>query len=77
MNGYEFWQNVNIKKHNECWEWKKCRHNKGYGLLCFNESKTKSKGMKKAHRVSYELYYGDIPEGMSVLHSCDNPVCRM
>jgi len=32
-------------------------------------------GIKGTHRVSWELHYGPIPKGMSVLHKCDNPPC--
>jgi hypothetical protein len=54
-----------------CWLWEKSTANCGYGKIRYGDnSKT-----THAHRVSYELYKGDIPKGFSVLHRCDVPCC--
>lgn len=52
-----------------CWEWAANKDAKGYGLLAF---KGKS---YRAHRLSWELTNGPIPDGMLVCHKCDNPSC--
>jgi hypothetical protein len=52
-----------------CWIWVGSRGPNGYGMMSRN-SKT-----VRVHRVSCEAYHGPIPDGMSVLHSCDNPSC--
>lgn len=51
-----------------CWEWTGWRAH-GYGYF-FHEGKD-----QRAHRVSYELFVGSIPDGLVVMHSCDNRPC--
>lgn len=48
-----------------CWLWTGSLNNKGYGQFNGNY----------AHRKSYEMHVGPIPEGMNVLHRCDTPSC--
>jgi len=54
-----------------CWVWMGCVANSGYGLA---QSNRRGK-LVSAHRLSYEAYKGDIPEGMIVAHACDNRLC--
>lgn len=51
-----------------CWYWTSSTRN-GYGVLVLNYKKI------AAHRISYIIYKGEIPSGMVVCHSCDNPIC--
>jgi hypothetical protein len=64
-----FWQKVDIGLENDCWHWQGCKNEKGYGVAG-HQGKT-----KKAHRLAYELLVGTIPDGMCLLHTCDNPSC--
>jgi hypothetical protein len=54
----------------ECHIWTAAASKKGYGKFVF-EGRT----WELAHRVAYKLYSGPIPDGLSVLHRCDNPYC--
>lgn len=53
-----------------CWVWMKALSRRGYGQVS-----NPSGGMDLAHRRSYEVYVGPIPDGHGVLHRCDNPPC--
>jgi len=57
---------------NGCIEWTaKAVHNKGYGKI----SSSRDIGPLRVHRVVWVLNNGEIPEGLFVMHSCDNPKC--
>lgn len=51
-----------------CWEWAGARNPKGYGKFKIGEA-------IGAHRASWLLYRGPIPDGLCVCHACDNPSC--
>jgi hypothetical protein len=52
-----------------CWVWTANLNSKGYGTISV-EGRS-----KLAHRVSYEIYVGKIPDGLDLLHRCDNGRC--
>ena len=60
---------LKVEKTSDCWEWRGWKNDAGYGLLEISGK------YKRAHRVSYELHKGVIPEGMVLLHKCDNRGC--
>jgi len=51
-----------------CWLWTAGLNKSGYGLFYLNWAMT-------AHRASYALYKGEIPDGLYVLHKCDVKCC--
>jgi len=52
-----------------CWIWTSAVNTWGYGQFCFNRK------AHSAHRFSYKLYRGEIPNGLHVCHHCDNRLC--
>jgi hypothetical protein len=64
-----FWSKVNIPDLFLCWEWLGYRDHNGYGELGVNGRTT------SAHRLSYTLNIEAIPDGLFVLHKCNNPAC--
>ena len=62
-----FWKMV--KKTDSCWVWKGTQFGHGYGnFRCCGDS-------CPAHRMSWIITHGRIPEKMHVLHHCDNRLC--
>lgn len=52
-----------------CWIWKGTVMKNGYGYFEFYYK------MYRAHRLSYELFKGEIPDGMQLDHLCRNRAC--
>ena len=62
-----FWEKVDIS--GDCWNWQGSTYGGGYGTL-----KVGGRAVG-AHRVSYWLVHGHIPDELNVCHHCDNPLC--
>jgi len=52
-----------------CWLWTACKNRDGYGIFQM------AGRPQKAHRVSYEMHVGPIPEGLQLDHLCRNRGC--
>lgn len=52
-----------------CWLWTGAVNNCGYGVFKLDGRTV------LAHRFAYTLVHGEIPEGVVLLHTCDNPRC--
>ena len=61
-----FWRNVH--KTDGCWPWLAALNHGGYGV--FSDGR-----YERAHRYSWKLHNGTIPDGLCVLHSCDRRDC--
>lgn len=66
-------ENISVDPDTGCWVWQKHIGAWGYGM--FGRSSGGVRKTYKAHRASYELYVGPIPDGMMICHKCDNPAC--
>jgi len=64
----DFWRYVDQPQVG-CWEWQRGHNAKGYGQVWFCGE------MRDAHRLAWFLAVGEIPNGLCVLHTCDNPSC--
>lgn len=64
-----FWKKVSPEPNSGCWLWTACVFPAGYGKLMV-EGKTES-----AHRVSYRMHVGEIPDGLELDHLCRVRCC--
>ncbi len=64
-----FWSRMDAHDLRECWEWQRAKDENGYGVCDFFNRQY------RCSRVAYTLAFGVIPEGLQVLHRCDNPPC--
>lgn len=65
----KFWKYCIPGAPDECWEWQGNIGTNGYGRF-------RCAGTTYAtHRLSYEIHNGPVPDGLNILHKCDNPAC--
>lgn len=67
-----FWNKVDTGATGGCWLWTGAKNEKGYGVIGRGG---RGSGNEKAHRVSWMIHFGPIPDGLFVCHKCDNPAC--
>ncbi len=65
-----FWTKVD--KSGECWLWLGAKRSSGYGKI---NAGGITGGKVSAHRLSYIMSFGPIPDGLCVCHKCDTPTC--
>ena len=70
----KFLNNYYVDRHSGCWIWNNKYHdNGGYGFISVIINKKST--YLRAHRLSYMIYYDEIPKGMIICHICDNKLC--
>lgn len=62
-------QRVQLDPHSMCWVWQGYKTSDNYGKISIAGK------MQLTHRVSYAIFNGEIPEGMTVNHKCLNRSC--
>jgi hypothetical protein len=69
-----FWEKVVKADGDGCWDWNGSKDGHGYGRI-MSPREMGPRQPLLASRVSWEIHNGPIPEGMHVLHHCDQPSC--
>lgn len=64
-----FWEKVDKRSDDECWNWKGLLNTNGYPTISICNR------YWLAHRMSYLIHYGKISPDLYIMHKCDNPKC--
>ena len=70
-----FWKYVAKGGPDECWVWTGNKHWFGHGMVCLGRDRHPKGKNIGAHRASWMINRGPIPDGKCVCHKCDNPAC--
>ncbi|KKN85505.1 hypothetical protein LCGC14_0278280 [marine sediment metagenome] len=65
-----FFEKINKNPITGCWNWTAHKSKSGYGYISVTGDR-----VRRAHRVSYELFVGPIKPGLFICHKCDNRGC--
>lgn len=65
----KLYSGANVRGADECWEWRRMTDRKGYGRIRWGGRQ------RPAHRLMYEITFGEAPPALQVRHKCDNPPC--
>ncbi|WP_375378285.1 HNH endonuclease [Hymenobacter cellulosilyticus] len=69
-----FW--AKVEKTDSCWNWTGALNKAGYGVTRGQVTPAAPKGaVRKAPWISYELVHGPVPDGLPLLHACQNRRC--
>ncbi len=70
-----FKDKMSIPDENGCINWLGAKSCGRYGAISIGSRNDGTKKKHNAHRISYEIFVGEIPGNMCVLHKCDNVHC--
>jgi HNH endonuclease len=63
------WERVTPEPNTGCWLWTAAVSDTGYGSVRLGQK------CINAHKLSFETHVGAVPDGLSVLHRCDQRSC--
>lgn len=75
---HRFWSKINrTGGEDACWPWLACAiaKNPKYNYSGYGVFTLRNNTQVYTHRLTWQMTYGDIPEGKWVIHSCDNTLC--